>query len=75
MVHTCKDEGDLAGQLGSFRVPSAERVSDTYACSNREAYGKLQGKKKVAQQRVSPPPSGFSEETELPRMPSRPADT
>lgn len=78
LVHTCKEEGDLAGQLGSLGVPSAERVSDTNACSNREADGKLQGEKKVAQQRATPPPappSGFSEEMELPRMPSQPADT
>lgn len=42
LVHTCKDEGDLAGQLGSHRVPS---VSNAYACSNREAYGKVQDEK------------------------------
>lgn len=54
LVHTCKDEGDLAGQLGSHRVASTESVSHAYACSNREAYGKLQGREEKASTESEP---------------------
>lgn len=66
-THTCKDEGHLAGQLGSLRVPSTKSVSNAYAGSNREAYGNLQGEKENDQGRVRAR-SGTSSETALPRM-------
>lgn len=73
-AHTCYDKGDLAGQLGSLRVPSTKSISNSDARSDREADGKLRGKNENAQRRSGPPP-GVSEEEGLPCTLSQPADT
>lgn len=41
LTQTCKDEGDLAGQLGLLCVPGAQSVSNTHTSGHRETHWKL----------------------------------